>query len=172
MQGLTFRFCLPLFLRSKSNPAPIQFQSNSNSAPIENWRCIGGELKSGWICKGDISLKVGIISIACPSVLHRFSIETMDQRWRCDGEAMEMLRRNRVETAVSLAMKNDMVKSVLLFKFLCFWWCCNRILWVNVRLKCCKWDSLMVKMYNFKHVDIQWDMSLKAQKHHCNTTWK
>ena len=30
-------------------------------------------------------------SIDSPSIVHRYSIETMDKRWRCDGDAMEML---------------------------------------------------------------------------------
>ena len=37
-------------------------------------------------------------SIACPSLLHRCSIETMDYRWIIDGLLMDYLRRKSVDT--------------------------------------------------------------------------
>ena len=39
-------------------------------------------------------------SIARPSILHRFSIETMDLLWSCYGVTMEYLRRNSEETGL------------------------------------------------------------------------
>ncbi len=55
-------------------------------------------------------------SIECPLNVHRISIETMDIRWRCDGDAMEMLRRN-IE-GCSECMLTKMVDSFCLYLYI------------------------------------------------------
>ena len=59
-----------------------------------------------WVFFGYIPKMFLCSSIASPSYLHRISIETMDYRWRYDGDTMEYLRWNNEEFG-SLNVGND-----------------------------------------------------------------
>ena len=59
-----------------------------------------------WVFFGYIPKMFLCSSIARPSILHRFSIETMDYRWSIDGVSMEYLRWNS-EGFGSLNVGND-----------------------------------------------------------------
>ena len=50
-------------------------------------------------CKSALpSLFLRYCSIACPSLLHRCSIVSMDNRWIIDGLLMDYLRRKSIDT--------------------------------------------------------------------------
>ncbi len=74
--SLTFSM---IFVRGCSVLSPLHFLSSSVDPPI----CLR------------------IITIGCPLLVHRMSIETMDIRWRFDGDAMDILRSHNGESTES-----------------------------------------------------------------------